>query len=324
MLGPCPDRTTAWCAPSGPTSTSTRRARPSASLGAKLIDLPAPDAKLVPEQLAELAHLQRRAAPRPAGRGVDHPERPSSARSTPPTRSPRSATPRTGMGMLVHMDGARIANATAALGGDARGAAVVHGRRRRRRAHLRRHEERPARRRGRRLPQPRARRRRGRSCASRSRSCRRRCASSPPSSTPCSTTTSGSTSPSHANAMARAPVRAVTAASTASTSTVHRPSTACSRRCPRHAIEPLQRLVLLLGLGRGPRPGALDDGVGHDRRRRRALRRGRSGGARRARLIVDEVCKKYLHRAIDCAVGSIYARSRSRHAPGHGGTPNRR
>ena len=37
----------------------------------------------------------------------------------------------------------------------------------------------------------------------------------------------------------------------------------------RPRIEPLRDVVLLLGLGRDPPPGALDDGLGHDRRRRR-------------------------------------------------------
>ena len=81
------------------------------------------------------------------------PSRPSSARSTRPTRSARLADVAHRHGMTVHMDGARIANAAAALGV---GRAVVHGRRRRRRDLLRRHEERDDVRRGGRLPRPRA------------------------------------------------------------------------------------------------------------------------------------------------------------------------
>ena len=44
------------------------------------------------------------------------------------------------------------------------------------------------------------------------------------------------------------------------------------------------RLVLLLGLGRDPRSGALDDRVGHHRRRRRPLRGGCQGGTDGRRL----------------------------------------
>ena len=65
---------------------------PERILGTKLIDLPVPDAKLVPEQLAELAHLQGVQHHVAARGGVASPRRPSSARSTPPTRSPRCAT----------------------------------------------------------------------------------------------------------------------------------------------------------------------------------------------------------------------------------------
>ena len=83
-------------APTGHTSTPTRRAHPSGSSATKLIDLPCPDAKLVPEQLAELAHLQGVQHHVQPGRRVASPRRPSSAPSTPPTRSPRSATRPTG------------------------------------------------------------------------------------------------------------------------------------------------------------------------------------------------------------------------------------
>ena len=49
------------------------------------------------------------------------------------------------LGMSVHMDGARIANATAALGGDVTTLRAFTVRGRRRRPHVRRHQERPAR-----------------------------------------------------------------------------------------------------------------------------------------------------------------------------------
>ena len=89
---------------------------PERVLATKLIDLPAPDAKLVPEQLAELAHLQ----------GVQHHVQPGVVSLTQATELGTLYTAdeiaalcdqahRTGM--LVHLDGARIANATAALGG---------------------------------------------------------------------------------------------------------------------------------------------------------------------------------------------------------------
>ena len=88
---------------------------PERVLGTKLIDLPAPDAKLVPEQLAELAHLQ----------GVQHHAQPGVVSLTQATELGTLYSPDEiaalcdqahRMGMLVHLDGARIANATAALG----------------------------------------------------------------------------------------------------------------------------------------------------------------------------------------------------------------
>ena len=89
---------------------------PERALGAKLIDLPSPDAKLVPEQLAELGHLQ----------GVQHHAQPGVVSITQATELGTLYHPDEiaalcdqahSMGMLVHLDGARIANATAALGG---------------------------------------------------------------------------------------------------------------------------------------------------------------------------------------------------------------
>lgn len=85
-------------------------------IGAKLIDVPTPEGKIVPEQLLALAHLQ----------GDVHHVQPSILSITQSTElgtvytvDEVSALCDTAhsMGMLVHMDGARIANATAALGG---------------------------------------------------------------------------------------------------------------------------------------------------------------------------------------------------------------
>jgi threonine aldolase len=89
---------------------------PERALATKLIDLPSTDAKLVPEQLAELSHLQ----------GVQHHAQPGVVSITQATElgTLYSADEIAALcdrahslGMLVHLDGARIANATAALGG---------------------------------------------------------------------------------------------------------------------------------------------------------------------------------------------------------------
>ena len=89
---------------------------PERALGAKLVALPSPDAKLRPEQLDSLDHL----------RGVQHHTQPGVVSIT---QSTELGTLYTAdevaalcdvahrAGMVVHMDGARIANATAALGG---------------------------------------------------------------------------------------------------------------------------------------------------------------------------------------------------------------
>ena len=90
---------------------------PERVLGAKLIDLPAPGAKLVPEQLVEVAHVQ----------GVQHHVQPGVVSITQATELGTLYTADEiaalcdqahALGMLVHLDGARIANATAALGGN--------------------------------------------------------------------------------------------------------------------------------------------------------------------------------------------------------------
>ena len=90
---------------------------PERILGAKLIDLPAPDGKLRPEQIEELGHLL----------GVAHHAQPGVVSITQSTELGTVYSPAEvaalcdaahRLGMTVHMDGARIANATAALGGD--------------------------------------------------------------------------------------------------------------------------------------------------------------------------------------------------------------
>jgi threonine aldolase len=89
---------------------------PERIIGSKLLTQPSATAKLVPEQLEHLAHLQ----------GVQHHAQPgvvsitqSTELGTLYTASEVAALCDTAhrMGMLVHLDGARIANATAALGG---------------------------------------------------------------------------------------------------------------------------------------------------------------------------------------------------------------
>lgn len=89
---------------------------PERILGTKLIDLPSADAKIRPAQLRELSHLQ----------GVQHHVQPGIVSITQPTELGTLYTSEDiaelcdtahEMGMLVHLDGARIANATAALGG---------------------------------------------------------------------------------------------------------------------------------------------------------------------------------------------------------------
>jgi threonine aldolase len=89
---------------------------PERALATKLFDLPCPGAKLVPEQLAELAHVQ----------GVQHHAQPGVVSITQATELGTLYTADEiaalcdqahSLGMLVHLDGARIANATAALGG---------------------------------------------------------------------------------------------------------------------------------------------------------------------------------------------------------------
>jgi threonine aldolase len=88
---------------------------PERALGTKLMALPSPGAKLVPEQLAELAQVQ----------GVQHHAQPGVVSITQATELGTLYTideiaalcdQAHALGMLVHLDGARIANAVAALG----------------------------------------------------------------------------------------------------------------------------------------------------------------------------------------------------------------
>jgi threonine aldolase len=91
---------------------------PERSVGVKLLTLPSSDAKLQPGQLRELQHL----------RGVQHHAQPGVLSITQSTElgtvytadeiAELCATAHE-MGMYVHLDGARLANATAALGADA-------------------------------------------------------------------------------------------------------------------------------------------------------------------------------------------------------------
>ena len=89
---------------------------PERTLGTKLIEIPSPGAKLTPELLQTVAHLQ----------GVQHHVQPGIVSITQATELGTLYTAEEivalcdhahGMGLLVHLDGARIANATAALGG---------------------------------------------------------------------------------------------------------------------------------------------------------------------------------------------------------------
>jgi threonine aldolase len=89
---------------------------PERALGAKIMPAPAPQAKLHPDQVAALARLQ----------GDMHHAQPGVVSITQSTELGTVYTPDEvaaicdaahRLGMLVHMDGARIANATAALGG---------------------------------------------------------------------------------------------------------------------------------------------------------------------------------------------------------------
>ena len=99
---------------------------PERILGAKLIDVPTEDGKLRPEQVEALAHAL----------GVEHHAQPGVVSITQSTEMGTLysadeigalADVAHGHGMTVHIDGARIANAAAALGRDVRSFTVDAG-----------------------------------------------------------------------------------------------------------------------------------------------------------------------------------------------------
>jgi threonine aldolase len=99
---------------------------PERVIGAKLIDVPAADGKLHPEQIEALTHVL----------GVEHHAQPGVVSITQSTELGTLYTADEVAavadvahrhGMTVHMDGARIANAAAALGGDVRAFTVDAG-----------------------------------------------------------------------------------------------------------------------------------------------------------------------------------------------------
>jgi threonine aldolase len=96
--------------------TTDETGAPERILGAKLLDLPAPDAKLTPELIRSQAHLL----------GSPHHVQPGVVSITQSTELGTVYTvdevaaicdAAHALGMTVHMDGARLANAVAALGG---------------------------------------------------------------------------------------------------------------------------------------------------------------------------------------------------------------
>ena len=116
MLGSLPGPNHAVVCTSWAHIHSDETGAPERLLGTKLIGLRSSDAKIAPEQLAELAHLQ----------GVQHHVQPGVVSITQATELGTLYSPDEvaalceqahRMGLLVHLDGARIANATAALGG---------------------------------------------------------------------------------------------------------------------------------------------------------------------------------------------------------------
>ena len=85
--------------------------------GVKLITVETTDGKLTPELLEGAFPGSGSTTSTPPSRGWSRsPTRPSSAPSTPRQRCGRSPMPPTGAGLLLHVDGARIANAAAAQG----------------------------------------------------------------------------------------------------------------------------------------------------------------------------------------------------------------
>ena len=198
--------------------------------------------------------------------------------------------------MLLHVDGARLANAAASL--DVPLARDHHRRRRRPRSPSARTKNGAVVRRGGRLPATRASARASSSSASSWLSSRRRCASSPPSSRSCSATaSSGAASAVHANAMAARLADAVTAID--GVEIVHPVAGQRRLRPPDRDRDrpPARRLALrapLLRLGRGRERRPLDVLLGHDSRGRRRLRgrgRRRGGPDKRARATRDSLCR---------------------------------
>ncbi len=89
---------------------------PERIVGAKLLTLPTPDGKLVPEQIAEVAHLQgNQHHVQPAVVSITQGTELGTVYSAQEVAAIADTAHR--MGMYLHLDGARLANATAALGG---------------------------------------------------------------------------------------------------------------------------------------------------------------------------------------------------------------
>jgi threonine aldolase len=89
---------------------------PERALGAKLLALPSPDAKLTPEQLESWSHWKGdQHHPQPAVVSITQSTELGTLYSADEVAALCDTAHR--MGMYVHLDGARIANATAALGG---------------------------------------------------------------------------------------------------------------------------------------------------------------------------------------------------------------
>ena len=172
-------------------------------------------------------------------------------------------------GMLVHLDGARIANAVVATGSDVPRLVRDPGRRP---DDLRAHQERRDVRRGGGLPAPRA----GRPGRVRPQAggpaLVEDAGSSPPRCWRCSTTTSGSATPATPT---RWPScwRRVWPTSPASRSPAPPRSTRCSPSCPPTSIVAAAGVVVLLGVGPERVAGALDDELRHHRGGRRSVRR---------------------------------------------------
>ena len=91
-------------------------AAPERLAGVKLLTVAAPRRQAQPRRRRGSGTRAGATSTRRSPRSSRSPSRPSWARSTASTRCGRSPTPRTRAGMRVHVDGARLANAAAALG----------------------------------------------------------------------------------------------------------------------------------------------------------------------------------------------------------------